>query len=84
LREALGVQGPPASRPGEIPRRRTGALQRSAYARVVRSGAGETVIEVGDTAPHAAVVSRRRPFVGPVVDRIRPGVQAILFRDLDL
>jgi hypothetical protein len=82
LQKALGVQGPPASRPGQIPHRQTGALQRSAYAWVVPAGPDETVIEVGATAPHAAAVAATRPFIEPVMEQIRGEFEAILFRDL--
>jgi hypothetical protein len=82
LREALGVQGPPASRPGQIPHRRSGELQRSAYARVARSGPEGATVEIGATAPHAARVAVTRPFIEPTMARIRPAFEAELFRDL--
>lgn len=85
LRSALGTPYPPASRPGQVPHRRTGTLHRSAYARLVadRSGGeGQVAIEVGATATHAAPLSRTRPFVPLVMQQIRPEFEAILLRDL--
>ena len=66
LREALAVPYPPASRPGEIPRKRTGRLQHSVAYTVDRKG---MTARVGVSAAHGAYLERgtarmdARPFL---------------------
>jgi hypothetical protein len=81
LRAALGTPYPPASRPGQIPHLRSGALQASAYA-TAASAPGRITITVGATAPHAEAVSRLRPFIEPTMERIGSAVEETLFKGL--
>lgn len=59
-RHNIGIQGPPASAPGEFPHRRSGDLQAGIQVAENRSQKSCSVIS---TADHSQAVEARRPFL---------------------
>jgi hypothetical protein len=80
LKDRLNTPYPPASRPGEFPHRRSGRLQREAYA-VSGVVGSSVVITVAMPTPYAEPLHRMGR-IGPraVVDQTRAQVEQILLR----
>jgi len=83
FKRTLGVQGSRSvrSKPGEPPRRQTGTLQKSAWARYyieTIAGGWELRIKFGADAPYFRYLQdgtprmARRPSIEPTIERIRP------------
>lgn len=74
VRQNIGVQGPPASLPGEYPRRASGELQAGIRA-VATSDVRAMVVADADHAPY---VEAMRPFLARTIDEIRPSLRRIM------
>lgn len=71
IKASLGTDAPPASKPGEVPHRRTGELQ---------AGIGHAVggdidagldLEMTCSATHGKYLEPSRPFMAPALDRLK-------------
>lgn len=68
-KEVLNVPYPPASRPGEAPRRRTGRLREESGVQV---NLDTGTIQLVDTAPYAVYLKPTRPWQDLALQRAKP------------
>lgn len=75
LRETLAVPYPPASRPGQAPRKRTGRLRRESSA---KANTGSMTITLSNAAPYAQYLRPTRPWEDLTLKRLDAQVEEIL------
>lgn len=79
-REVLGESYPPASRPGQPPRKRSGRLQREA---TVKANPSTSTVSFDSTAvPYARYLKATRPWQDLTLARARPEIDHIEKRNM--
>ena len=75
IKQNIGTQGPPRSKPGEYPHRDTGELQKSVHMQFRRR---ELSVWIIASAPYAGTVETRRSYLRRTLMEIRPQLQTML------